>query len=65
MDGAAGVTVMARCCLGVGGTWWLGRAGRHGGVRGWRKVLGCRLDYGGVVAWARESCGGDDGSSRG
>ena len=35
--------------------------GKRGGVRGWRKVLSC----GGAVAWVRESCYGDDGSSRG
>ena len=26
--------------MGVGGARWLGRAGRRGGVRGWREVLG-------------------------
>ena len=49
----------ARAC-GCGGT----EQGRRGGMRGWRKVLSCGLDCGGAVTWARESCGGDDGSSR-
>ena len=39
-DGATGIMVVARCCLGAGGARWLGRVGRHGGVRGWREVLG-------------------------
>ena len=33
-DGAAGITVVARCCLGVEGARWLERARRLGGVRG-------------------------------
>ena len=49
----------ARAC-GCGGV----EQGRRGGVRGWHKVLGCGLDCGGTVAWAWESCGDDDGSSR-
>ena len=40
MDGAAGIMVVARYCLGAGGARWLGRVGRRGGVRGWREVHG-------------------------
>ena len=40
MDGAVGVMVVVRCCLGAGGARWLGHMGRHGGMRGWREVLG-------------------------